>query len=279
MPRATTPKPVRRLITGLVATGAAALLLAGAACSGGGAAADPGKGVPEATPSVSTPPEAPELTNSSFTNAVEFARLVHIDKNAQATSLVAKGSPAERYMAHQVAGDKAIKLAGTYTAVDPDTVTIDGNEKPGSVKIEIDNGDEDPTEYTWKDFKFDPAGKIKSWTGKSGPIESVLWSRESKADGRAVDGRLVSAYRTNAGSMYVVVEWRAKRSVKLFSATYTAHGGYRQKATEEGLYEVDKGEKILSYYVFDDAEFGGKMRIDVSDANGYEIEKLSLTVR
>ena len=32
--------------------------------------------------------------------------------------------------------------------------------------------------YTWKDFTYDQ-GKVTGWTGKTGLVESVLWSQQS----------------------------------------------------------------------------------------------------
>jgi len=125
----------------LLAGAAAALALTGliAACSSGGAAADEGQGAPETTPSVSTPPESPSApTNTEFSNATEFTRLVATGHNARAGSMVAANSAAARYVAHQIALQRAQELAGTDTTVDPGTVTIKPNDKDSSITVETE---------------------------------------------------------------------------------------------------------------------------------------------
>jgi hypothetical protein len=43
--------------------------------------------------------------------------------------------------------------------------------------------------------------------------------------------------------------------------------------------ELAKGEKTLTYYMFDDAEFGGKLRLKIASASGYSTGKLELKIK
>ena len=109
----------------------------------------------------------------------------------------------------------------------------------------------------------------------------MLWTRESRDSAVGVSARLVSAYRMNAGPMLIIVEFssQTQRHVKL-------HGQLRDprwlstKSTEQSSRnDLDQGDKTLSYYSFDDAEFNGKLRLKATSANGYRTADLVLTIR
>ena len=273
-----TDTPVTTIRRTLAAVLAAAVLLSG--CSAGGDA-ESASDNPEATSSVSTPVEGPTTkapNKGRFATALAFTRLVHVGKYSRAASMVEADSPAARYIAHQVADTKAYQIDGRGVSGEEDEPTIDGDEKTGKILIEPTG---DSAAYTWKQFAYDDAGKIRAWTGASGPVGSVLWTRESRDSGLGVSARLVSAYRTNAGSMEMVVEFAAKRDVQLsYGASYSPRGGYRQNATDQcSQNELDKGEQTLCFYTFEDAKFKGTLRLKVASAKGYQTANLVLAIR
>ena len=142
---------------------------------------------------------------------------VHIGDYAAAGALVADNSPAARYIAHQTAAyRRAYELNGQpITETSPNDLTVDGDENTGAIEIEITDGG-DTTTYTWKDFTFDASGKITAWTGKSGPIDSALWSKSDSDEAHGVTVKLVSAYVNNGGELDVVTELSSpKRAVRV----------------------------------------------------------------
>ena len=226
----------------------------------------------------STPAESPTAESKpNFNNALEFTRMVHLGKYGAAAGLVAPQSPAARYVAHQQAADKAQEINGDDATVNPDDYAFDPDPKDGTIKIDTGDGE---TVYTWKEFAYDANGKIVSWTGASGPVAKVLWSKESKASALGASARLVSAYRSNTGDMWVVVEWSAKRKVMINgSPSYSANGGYKQSPQSwSSQNELAAGEKTLAYYSFAGAKFGGKLRLDVDTPSYSDSDTLILNV-
>ena len=89
----------------------------------------------------------------------------------------------------------------------------------GAIKIKYD--DEPKTKYTWKDFTFDQ-GKISGWTGKAGPVESVLWSRTTSDQSRGRKAELKSAYLSNSKALYAIVELSSSKATSWGNAEYIA---------------------------------------------------------
>jgi len=121
--------------------------------------------------------------------------------------------------------------------------------------------------YTVLRFTYDQ-GRVTGWTGKSGPIDNVLWTRETSGKSRGRKAVLKSAYLSNAGYLNVTVELSSSVGTGWGDATYTAKGGYRQTASNQGAQDLAKGEKTLAYLVFEDAKFGGVMHLEYYDADG-----------
>ena len=138
---------MRHTCTAALAVG---VLLTG--CSGGGAT-ESDLHTPAATPTVSTPVDAPSTTQSNdhFDSAVEFTSLVHVGKYVRAGSMVDANSPAERYLTHQMASAKAYQIDGQEVSRDEDDRTINGDEATENVQIRWADG----SKYTWKVFRFD----------------------------------------------------------------------------------------------------------------------------
>lgn len=276
-----------------IVASAAIAVSAATGCSSGGTGTTP---TVDSTPAVSLPGDKPSSGPSTstpsndgtgdFSSAVEFARLAHLGDYGAAGGLVADNSPAARYLAHQTAYRRAYELNGQpITENSPNDVTVDGDAKTGDINIEINDGDE-TTKYTWKNFAFDSSSKITAWTGKSGPIDKVLWSKSDSDEAHGVTVKLVSAYVSNGGDLIVVTEVSSpKRAIRVDDAVFTPADGYRQQDTA-GLYtEVGKGEKAMTVFSFPDAKIGGKLRlelgrIDTNDpSSSYELGTVTLNIK
>lgn len=132
--------------------------------------------------------------------------------------------------------------------------------------------------YTWKDFTYDQ-GKVTGWTGATGPVAKVLWTRQTSDEREGRKAVLKSAYRANNKNVVITVELSSKVATSWTSAEYTAKDGYRQVTLEEYASELSKGEKTLAYYVIEKAEFGGQLHIPYTDAEGFEEGELLLTIK
>ena len=249
---------MRRKAQGVAALGAIVALFALAGCSGGGASDQPA----QSEPTVSTPVEetaTPEPIGD-FATAVRFTKLAHQNKHKQANGLVVPESPAARYIAHQVLISKAESIAG-YDPSDEEPPSIKPDPAAGSIKIKYAKTEGQPANsYVWRDFTFEQ-GKITGWTGNSGPVKDVLWTRTTTDSKLSTKAKLESAYRANNGNLFVVVELSASKGRGFSDAEYTARGGYRQAVLEQNASDLSRGEKTLAYFVFKNAKFGGTLHI------------------
>jgi hypothetical protein len=111
-------------------------------------------------------------------------------------------------------------------------------------------------------------------------VKDVLWTHTTSDSKLGVKAKLESAYRSNDGSVIAVVEFSAHdRDVDLsYMPSYAAKGGYRQQASDFSGDELAKGEKTLTYYMFDDAEFGGTLRLKIASVSGYSTGNLELKI-
>lgn len=262
---------MRRLTIALLTV----LLTALAACSNG---EDPPAPEPAGDVTVSTPPDSPSpspsptpSTADDFDTAVKFVELVH-DPDRESLSrtrdLIQPESAAARYVAHQTLLGKAQAISG-YSPTSTTAPTIKPNRAKGTVTVTQDavEGETRGFNYTWKDFTFD-RGKLTGWTGASGPVGSVLWTRQTTDESRGRKAVLKSAYRTNTKSMNIVVELSSTKGTSFSDAEYAAKDGYRQALTEQNASDLSSGEKTLAYFVFDDAQFGGRLHIPYYDEDG-----------
>jgi hypothetical protein len=254
------------------------LLLALVGCSGAGAQDHPSA---PSEPSVSTPAdETPTEPAGDFATAVKFTRLVYQSEYKKANALVVPESPAARYLVAQVSIDKAQRIAGYDPSDNEEPDSIKPDPTTGSIKVKFVKTEEEPaTSYVWKDFTYDQ-GKITGWTGKSGPIKDRLWTRTTTDSKLGARAKLESAYLSSSGTLFIVVEVSAKRDVDLgYMPSYAAKSGYRQNASDSSGDELAKGEKTLVYCTFDDAKFGGKLRLKIASASGYDTANLELAIK
>lgn len=152
----------------------------------------------------------------------------------------------------------SLRVGARDSKIDPDPST-------GAIKIKYD--DEPKTKHTWKDFTFDQ-GKLTGWTGKTGPVKSVLWSRTTSDQSRGRKAELKSAYLSNSKAVYAVVELSSSKATSWGNAEYTANGDYRQAALDESAGDLAAGEKTLAYFAFEDAKFGGTVHIPYYKEDG-----------
>lgn len=255
--------------------------LVGATILGTSAAMNRGTEPVVAAPAASSAPSsasaAPSLEapRENFENAVAFTRASHESDYAKARSFASPDSDAGRYLDHMENVTKAYKVSGNEVGQDEFAVEPSKDSK----SIVVDDGE---TSYTWKDFTYDSKGQVTSWTGASGKVGDVLWSKGDEDTAMDTTVTLVSAYRANSGAMFVVAEVSAKRSVNLdlFGATYTADGDYKQKAYDaSSVSDLRKGEKTLVYLVFNDADFGGTVKLAVNTPDYTKTGTIKLTVK
>ena len=154
--------------------------------------------------------------------------------------------------------DHRLRVGARDSEVGPDPAT-------GAIKIKYDN--KPKTKDTWKDFTFDQ-GKISGWTGKTGPVKSVLWSRTTSDQSRGRKAELKSAYLTNSKALYAIVELSSSKATSWGNAEYTAKGDYRQGAFKQSAGEIAAGEKTLAYFAFENAKIGGVLHIPYYDEDG-----------
>lgn len=214
---------------------------------------------------------------------MEFTKLTHDSEYTAAAELVKPESPAARYLAHQTLANKAEVIAGA--GGDEDVPTIKPDKAKQTIKISFPA--EEPVEgekaakaltYTWKNFTFDQ-GQITGWTGASGPIKNVLWTRQTSDESEGRKAVLKSAYKANNGDVSIVVELSSKVATGWNSGEYTAMDGYRQVLRYEYASELSKGEKTLGSYVVEKAEFGGQLHLPYTDAEGVDEGELLLTIK
>ena len=264
-------------VRALAATAAVTTLLT-AGCMTAESSRPPASSSSPSEVTVSTPPDSPSPTstpsapasNANFDAAIKFVELVLSPDSgalAKTRDLIKPESAAARYVAHQTLLARAESLAN----LEPSTQepTLKGDARTGQIKISYEavEGEGSAQSYTWKDFTFDQ-GKVAGWTGPNGPVGSVLWSRQTSDESRGRSAVLKSAYQSNSGNLFAVVELSSKIGTDFSTASYAAKGGYRQDSADQNASKLAKGEKTLAYFEFDDAKFGGQLYIPYYDEDG-----------
>lgn len=198
---------------------------------------------------------------------MQFTELAHQTRHREANGLVVPESPAARYLAHQANQLKAERIAG-YDRSGEEEPSIKPDPATGSIKIKYAKTESTPAiSYTWRDFTFEQ-GEVTGWTGKSGPVQDVLWTRTTTDAKLSTKAKLESAYRANSGNLVLVVELSATKARGFGDAEYTAKGGYRQAVLEQNASDLSEGERTLALFVFEDAKFVGTLHIPFYDESG-----------
>ena len=155
-----------------------------------------------AAPSASPSPSASIDTQRTLTNYFEAfasgdpAEMRAMRSNAQ------KGSPADLYAIHQIAG------ANANSGYDRDEVTIaDGQVTMTSGSAAAGNLNTN----VYQDFEFDAQGKLVTWSVKdSGPLEGRIQRLTGSITSNNVKFELLTAYETNAGGLAVTAKMTNK---------------------------------------------------------------------
>lgn len=258
-----------------LATTALVLLLAwgGVGCSGSGTTSAPATSpAPDLSASSASPSPA---VKDNFPAAVDFTRAVLTDDFTAALKITSPSSSAARYIDHQKSFNQAREDNGEDVSEEAEATIKPNVDK---MLIEIEQGD---LNYAWKDFMYDSGGRVKGWTGASGPIDEVLWTKEDSSEALGVQVRLISAYLANSKTLAVIVEFKAHKTATLnYDVTYAASGGYKKKAyAQSNLDGISKGEKTLAYYTFKNAKFGGTLKLTVNSPDYTKTGRLDLKIR
>lgn len=205
----------------------------------------------------------------SWETVADFVSASHEADYETAFRLAAPDSPAYRYVLHQQAAHEAQVTSGN--APENLDYTIEANQDAGTVSIDYTDNDGDPAGYTWSDFKVDDRGRVYSWTGKSGPVADVLWSKDSHVTVAGTNVSLVSAYRANSGDLYVVLDVSPSKFALSpdYEPTFVGADKRTREATAAIVPDrIDKGTSGYLMYVFQGAKFGGTVTVNIQDG-GY----------
>ena len=237
------------------------------------------------TPRVSVAEETPSPAADTMDAAVSFATAVYNDDWDQAGSLVADNTIAARYVTHQAAAAQVDDLNGNSISTDPSDIDVTPDKAARTVTIEDRSGDT-PATRVWQDFEFQD-GKVASGEVEGQPkLANRLWSTKSTDRSDGVSAELVSAYQQNSKNLLVVVRLASSsKNVRVMNAAYTPTGGFKHEDTASLSADVDKGSKGLTYFIYNKAPVGGKLKLTVdkidSDDSSYSdyLTTLSLQVR
>lgn len=222
---------------------------------------------------------APQPASDSWDNIATFVAAQWNGDDKTALSLVAPNSPAEQYAKYQQALDEAYRTNGESN--EQPSLSFADDARAGTVTITEDlpeGADADPEAHVWRDFEVDSQGRIVAWTGTSGPLREALWSKDYNGHIGGARAELVGAYKTNSGSLFVLLDIKAgKQTVHLDSdATYVVDGRAEKPAYWLGPYEVDAGTSAYHLFVFKGSDFGGRFKTQVTSDDWESLGQVSL---
>ncbi len=250
-----------------------ALVLAGVGCGG---TEDIGSGSPPMTspstvesssPATSTDAPSPDAA-SEWDDIVAFSEAVAERDWDAAAEFVSPNSAADRYVQFQSIANEAQTAAG-YPSNEVDS-TVVSDKAEGTVEVTVDYSEGEPNTFVWSEFRVDSDGKIITWTAESGPLEERLWTQPAKAKAAGATVSLASAYQTNAGDLYVVLDVTADEIAVTPDFEIPLVG--KDKRTRQSSYmyapeQIQEGTAAYVLYVFEDANFGGTIEYEVLDRN------------
>ena len=184
---------------------------------------------------------------------------------AEAVEMAAPGSNAEAYAIYLAAASQADRDGG-YSA-EPQTVkTVDG----GFETCTDGTGDDTCSVYT--NIQHD-GEKIADFDAGDYPLAGrlSLGNGEAQALGTAGEATLVAAYKSISGYVVAVFEISSATPGMWPMATYTAPDGRQSQETmRSGPTELGEGAFANYAFFFEGAEFGGQVRLEAIDGNGYD---------
>jgi len=250
----------------LTLAAAAAITLSLAACSGTEAPAEkPATTEAAETATASpTPTAEPDPVAENWDDIVAFVEAVYVGETDTAMPLTAKGSPAAECVAYIRDNSLAEQTAGFDPHEFDDGYSFDDDERKQEVAISFrdttGNGS-DPQDYTWSDWKVTDDGKIKSWTGASGPINKVLGKKHDKQKAKGQTVKVAHAYQSNSGTVVIVLKVDSNVSgYPDYAPVYVGPDGVARKPTQANATDLVEGATSYLSYAYTDADFGGKLK-------------------
>lgn len=229
---------------------------------------------PQASASATVSSEKPAA--DSWDNVTAFVKAQWDNRTKESLQYVSPGSPAEKYADYQIAVHEAERTNGAPSDDTAFTYLDDASE--GTVTVTYPDG----TEVVWSDFKVDPQGKIVSWTGKSGPLEDALWTKDQTVHASDTDVELVGAYRANGGSLYIVLDVAAgDHGAQLdYDPSYVVDGRSTKPSGQVGPFGsgVDPNTRAYYVYSYDGADFGGTFKTEVVGSDYDTLGHLSMKI-
>ena len=241
---------------------AASILLSLALASCGEEKAAPAKAEEVAA---SQAPEEP--SNDELKDYFEAVWSEDATKTKQAVKMAAPGSNAEAYAIYLAGSAQSALDAGQ---AEPRTEEVEEIEGGFKQCLRLDDGSDycsEATEIVYVD------GKIADFSTGGAPIGNRLVTGTGKphALGDLGEATLIAAYRTAKGDLFAVFEIKSNVS-KLginYDTNYIAPNGRQtQNGGVTAPSELGKGALANATLLFEGAEFGGKLRLNVYTAEG-----------
>jgi hypothetical protein len=193
----------------------------------------------------------------------EFVAAVYANTFTTTEAMVAPGSAAAKYVAHQKATDTATKANGDFTQpVAADQPTLEFKDGTATAKYS------DGRSFTWTDFEYDDNGLVTSWTTPSGELSSLLWNTDFSGAIAGNTVTLTSAYKTNGGEMYAVLTVTAGSAgidfMMPYQAQFVASDGIAYAAQNFSAPRQSLPAGVSGYVVlaFPQAPFGGTIYLE-----------------
>ncbi len=233
--------------------------------SGCAPTAEPPADTPSATPSVAVT-ATPSAPVDPFPNAVRFTNAIYRLKYDEAAALTADGSPAARFVEHQqnlLATFKSNKIKFTITKFD----VVDDPAAKTVTATALIKGKPKGAVYLHKDWTYDAAGKIISWSSRAGLLDGRVLSKQSRGTTKAIglSGSVTSAFKSDDTSLYVELDVTVAKPATLVGLDYfnkSAPG--KGIAAPSGAPVTFKKGVSKAYYVFGKkAKVGGTIRLVV----------------
>jgi hypothetical protein len=260
-------RPVR------AAAGAAVIVLVGGATFYAGTQL----GGTEAPPAESAPggPGQPAQTSHWDQVVALNAAMDARDLDAMA-ALIAPGSPAERWLSYWSTVEATDVAAGQPADTDAGSTAYD--EASGTVTTTYADG----TTTVTKDYTTDGAGRIMSWSDEAGtPIADRLWTQNTAGTGAGQTVTITSAFLTSSGDLYVTADITGDAGSDIdWRPTYVGPDGVaRQPAASIGPDQVVPGGTTKVAYVYEAAEFGGRLVYDAWNGDTLANSAITLQVQ
>lgn len=252
---------------------AASLAVAGVLAFSGCSAVTPASPDASATPTVGT--EAVDADKVMR----EFVTAVYANTFATTEAMVAPGSAAAKYVAHQKATDTASKANGDFAQpVAADQPTLEFKDGTATAKYS------DGRSFTWTDFEYDDNGLVTSWTTPSGELPSLLWSSDFSGAIAGNTVTLTSAYKTNGGEMHAVLTVTAGSAgidfMMPYQAQFVASDGIAYAAQSFSAPRQSLPADVTGYVVlaFPQAPFGGTIYLEGYNVGSPDVWKAEIPV-